>query len=297
MLGGEGTRLCTLPKMSSPRRKTVAFHVGAHKTGTSVVQSYLRDNARRLRRHRLVYLHRSAMNGFVGWGDKLVEDPALLARRIEQVLRIPWFNIVVASHENTLGRPFVGDAPGLYPRAPEIIPALHRVLQPYRAKVFFSIRPQVEFVESYYLQLIHQGGHQPFQDWLATIDLDALSWQPTVRALTDAFGPEQVEILDFRQVQRDQQAYLRDFFRRIDPRLSVNVDLPAVRNPSISDKGLRLALAANPHLTSHAERRLMRVFLQDNFSNVDYPRPVLLTDEQRAHLEGRYGAEYQALVS
>lgn len=283
--------------MSPLRRKTVAFHVGAHKTGTSVVQSYLRDNARRLRRHRVVYLHRTAMNGFVGWGDKLVDDPVPLAKRIEQILRIPWFTVVVASHENTLGRPFVDGVAGLYPRATDIIPVLRRVMAPYRAKVFLSIRPQQEFVESYYLQLVHQGGHQPFQDWLGRIDLDALSWRPIVDALHQAFGREQVEILDFREVQRDQQAYLQDFFRRIDPRLVVDVNLPAVRNPSISDKGLRLALAANPHLTSHAERRLMRVFLQDNFSNVDYPRPVLLTDDQKADLQERYGDEYQALVS
>lgn len=283
--------------MTPPRRKTVAFHVGAHKTGTSVVQGYLRDNARRLRRHRMVYLHRTAMNGFVGWGEKLVEDPAPLSRRIALILRIPWFTVVVASHENTLGKPFVDGVAGLYPRAAEIIPVLRRVLAPYRTKVFLSIRPQGEFIESYYLQLIHQGGHQPFSDWLAQIDLNALSWRPIVDDLTAAFGREQVEILDFRQVQRDQQAYLQDFFRRIDPRLSVEISPPPVRNPSISDKGLRLALAANPYLTSAAERRLMRVFLQDNFSNVDYPRPVLLNDDQKAQLLERYGAEYEALVS
>lgn len=283
--------------MSAARRKIVAFHVGAHKTGTSVVQSYLRDNARRLRRHRLVYLHRTAMNGFVGWGEKLVADPGPLSRRLEQIQRTPWFRAVIASHENTLGRPFVDGVPGLYPRAGEIIPALQRVLKPYRAKVFLSIRPQVEFVESYYLQLIHQGGRRPFQDWLADIDLDALSWRPTVAALTEAFGADQVEILDFRRLQRDQEAYVRDFFRRIDPRLSIDVHLPAVRNPSVSEKGLRLALAANPHLTSHAERRLMRVFLQEHFSNVDYPRPDLLTADQKSLLQERYADEYEELVT
>lgn len=283
--------------MSRLRPKTVAFHVGAHKTGTSVVQSYLRDNSRRLQRQHLYYVHRSAMNEYVGWGDKLLADTAPLSRKLQQVLRIPWFRVVIASHENTLGRPFTADAPGLYPHATAVIPALHRALTPFRSKVFLSIRPQVEFVESYYLQLIHQGGSQTFDEWVAGVDLEALSWRPIVDALREAFGPEQVEILDFRQVQRDQQAYLRDFFRRIDPALSVDGSLPAVRNPSISEKGLRLALAANPHLQSHTERRLMRVFLQDNFSNIDYPRPRLLSEEQKQHLHDRYDAEYEALVA
>jgi hypothetical protein len=69
-----------------------------------------------------------------------------------------------------------------------------------------------------------------------------------------------------------------------------------MRNPSISGKGLRMALGANPHLRTGEERKLMRVFLQKHFSNVRYPRPVLFSDEQRQWLRERYGAEYERLV-
>lgn len=283
--------------MSPIRTKTVVFHVGAHKTGTSLVQNYLRDNTTVLRRHRMYYIHRSGMNTYVGWGDKLLAAPDALADKIRRPFTIPWFNVVIASHENTLGRPFAEGGAHLYPRAPEIIPALGQVLRPYRAKVFFSIRPQEQFLESYYLQMIHQGGYEPFEQWLEGIDLETLSWRPVVDALLATFGPEQVEIVDFREIHRGQQAYVEDFFRRIDRRYTFPVELPDVRNPSISEKGLRLALTANPHLESAEERKLMRKFLQGNFSNVDYPRARLLTDEQQQWLRERYAGEYETLVA
>ena len=67
-------------------------------------------------------------------------------------------------------------------------------------------------------------------------------------------------------------------------------------NASLSDRGLQIALAANPHLTSKEERVAVRKFLQEHFPNTRYPRPVLLSEPERAKLDERYGAEYEDLV-
>jgi hypothetical protein len=278
------------------RRKTVVFHVGAHKTGTSLLQKYMRDNVSVLRRNHIHYVSRGAMNDLVGWGDELLRDPAPLATTLRRVLRIPWFSVLIMSHENTLGRPLRSGGAHLYPRAPEIIDALGALLAPYRAKLVLSIRPQDQFLESYYLQSIHQGRHASFQEWLSRIDLDALSWTPVVDALRATFGPSQVDVIDFRTIKDGQDAYIAQFFERIDPRYSFDMTYTAMSNPSISDKGLRMALAVNPHLRSGPERKLMRTFLQQHFSNVRYPRPVLLTDDDKRALRDRYAAEYEALV-
>ena len=278
------------------RRKTVVFHVGAHKTGTSLLQKYMRDNVAVLRRNRIHYVSRGAMNGYVGWGDKLLRDPEPLAATLRRVLRIPWFSVLIMSHENTLGRPLTPGGAHLYPRAPEVISAIGALLAPYRAKLVLSIRPQEQFLESYYLQSIHQGRHAAFEEWLSRIDLGALSWTPVVEALRATFGPTQVEVIDFRTIRQGQDAYIADFFRRIAPRYTFDTTYQAMRNPSISDKGLRMALAANPHLESGEERRAMRKFLQKHFSNVRHPRPVLLTEGQKQELHDRYAAEYDMLV-
>lgn len=273
------------------------FHVGAHKTGTSLLQKYMRDNVALLRRHRIHYISRGAMNDLVGWGNQLLTDPDPLAREIRTTLLIPWFTTVIASHENTLGRPLRKHGAHLYPRAPEIIEALGDVLAPYNAKIVFSIRPQDQFIESYYLQSIHEGRHERFDDWYAKLDHDALSWRPLVDTLHKVFGHKQVDVVDFRTIRRGQEAYITDFFTRIDPRFTFDIEYSAMRNPSISGKGLDMALAANPHLRSGEERKLMRKFLQRHFSNQRYRRPVLLSDDQKQALRDRYAAEYETLIS
>ncbi len=271
--------------------------MGAHKTGTSLVQKYCRDNLALLRREKLVYLARGEMNDLIGWGAELRDTPDLLASRLRALTRNRFVRDVIASHENTIGRPFLARVgPTLYPQAPELIEALAEVLRPYRVRIVLSIRPQDEFLESYYLQTIQVGKHYTFEKWLSGIDLDAISWRPLVTVLHDAFGAENVELMDFRRIREGQDAYLRYFFSLADPDLDLPISYEPTRNASISGKGLELALAANGFLRNGPERKSMRVFLQSNFSNRDYPRPVLLSDEQKHWLRERYNPEYDELT-
>lgn len=276
--------------------KTVVFHAGAHKTGTSLLQKYMRDNRRRLQMRGIYYLARSDMNDLVGWGGPLVEHPEHLEERISEILGHVMYQTLVTSHENTFGRPLAAGGAHLYPRAEPMVEALGRVLAPYRAKVFLYVRPQVDFVESYYLQLIHQGNTFTFAEWIDSLDLDRLSWVPLVDMLTETFGAEGVEIIDFGEIRLGQNEFIERFFRRIGPGYDFQVDYKPRRNPSVGDKGLSLALAANPHLSTGDEKKAMRVFLQKHFSNVDYPRPALFSEVQRHALAYRYGDEYKRIT-
>ncbi|MCZ7531697.1 MAG: hypothetical protein M5U31_15995 [Acidimicrobiia bacterium] len=276
--------------------KTVVFHVGAHKTGTSLLQKYMRDNRRRLQMRGIYYLARSDMNDLVGWGRPLVEHPEKLADRVSDVLGHLVYQTLVTSHENTLGRPVARGGEHLYPGCAPMIEALGGVLAPYRAKVFLYVRPQVEFIESYYLQLIHQGNTFTFDEWLDTLDMDRVSWVPLTEKLMETFGRDRVEIVDFGEIRLGQNEFIQRFFRRIDPGFDFEVDYKPRRNPSVGDKGLTLALAANPHLNTGDEKKAMRVFLQKNFSNVAYPRPVLFTEAQRQAVRDRYDDEYRRIT-
>ena len=236
------------------------------------------------------------MNDLVGWGRPLVEHPEKLEERISEILGHVMYQTLVTSHENTLGRPVATGGSHLYPKAAPMVAALGRVLAPYRAKVFLYVRPQADFVESYYLQLIHQGNTFTFTEWIDSLDLDRMSWAPLTDMLIETFGSEQVEVVDFGEIRLGQNEFVERFFRRIDPSFDFKVDYKPRRNPSVGDRGLRLALAANRHLTTNDEKKAMRVFLQKHFSNVDHPRPALLTDGQRQALGDRYGDEYRLIT-
>lgn len=277
-------------------RKDVVYHLGAHKTASSLLQKFMRDNRDALRRHRIHYVNRSEMNDHVGWGKRLLTQPERLERRVAEALANPWYRTLVISHENTLGPPFKDGAAHLYPRGPELAEQLAHVLRHWRSRVVLYIRPQDEFVESYYLQRIHQGATLSFAEWLEQIDVDAISWRPLVDALVEHFGREHVEVVDFGTIRHGQSEFVADFLRRVGAGSRIDPTYRPVRNPSISAKGLGIALAANRHLRRDRERKAMRKFLQRHFSNQRYPRPVLLSEEERRGLRRAYADEYEELT-
>jgi hypothetical protein len=279
-----------------PPRKTVALHVGAHKTGTSLLQAYLESDRHVLAKSGIGVIGRDELGGFVAWGRRLIDEPEALRDHLTRMLEDPKREVVFGSNENMLGRPFDLGGGQLYPAAPKVIAALVEILAPFRPKVLLSLRPQADFLESYYLQSIHQGGHDTFETWYGRLDQDALSWVPIVEELKAAFGADGLEIIDFRVIHGGPGIFLNHILTRIDPAYDFEINFSETRNPSVSEKGLRLALAANPLLQDRNERRAMRIFLRKYFSNVDYPRPNLLSEQQRAELDARYGAEYEALV-
>jgi hypothetical protein len=279
------------------RNKLVAFHVGAHKTGTTVLQQYLQANPRLLRRRRIRYASRSQLAAFVGWGERLVAEPQQLTDLLAEFERSAWCRTFVGSHENICGHPFVPGTPGLYPAAQPMVDALRRVLEPHRHKIVLSVRPQHELIESYYLQSVNLGGHLPFERWLRRIDFSALSWRPLVDALVDAFGREHVEVVDFGLIRTGQENYIKHVLTRMDPRIDIDVTWPHQMNPSLSDRGLQMALAANPLLSSAPDRMKLRSFLQRYYSNGTYTRPVLLGEQLTTELRDRYAGEYADLVA
>jgi len=277
--------------------KVAALHIGAHKTATSVVQRFLRENEAEHRPLGLQYLRRAWLSDHIGWGEKLIAKPWPVTVRMARFWVDPRFRVLVGSYENLLGRPFTLDGDGrLYPDAPRNIAALGRALARLPCKILVSIRPQPDFVESYYLQSVHEGRHESFEVWLKRVDLQALSWRPIVDCLHATFGRKRVEVIDFRLIGDGQDTFLRHVFDRIDPGLELRFDDPTPRNRSLSDRGLAMALAANPHLRTQAERSALRRFLQQNFSNASLPRAVLFEPEEKDRLWSAYRDEYEDLV-
>lgn len=293
----------------------VVLHLGAHKTGTSLIQKYLRDRPAELARMRLTFLTRTTANDVLGWGMKPLESPERLRDAVHQAAgcrvimghRVPMpralpliaggaVRTVVVSHENALGRPLIDDTPGLYPRAAQRLGGIVDALPGHQLRLVYYLRSQAEFLESYYLQMIHQGSSATFREWLSEVDLDAVSWSPLVEALAAAVGADNLVVKDFAEIKRGQNHFLEDFLRTCDPRLDPHVDYPEARNRSVSARGLKFALAMNPWLETEAERKAARVWLQTHFNNTTGPRPELFSGAESAALRERYDAENAALL-
>jgi hypothetical protein len=273
----------------------VVIHVGAHKTGTSLVQRYFNDEPQKTRARGIRNIIRDDASQLVGWGDTLHEHPEALRSRLEKELaKQP--SVVLMSHENTLGRPFLPDRPGLYPNAAWCAEGLAKVCDGLDTHIVFYVRPIADFLESYYLQTVHQGESHPFRDWYATLSGPHL-WTPVVEALDGAFGPDRVHVGDFTEITASQNQFLEQFMTRAGIPQPPVVDYEPVRNPSVSARGLEIALAINPYLSSARERKETRLFLQRHFSNQQEDRARPMPEDLRRSVTEQTAAEFEALAA
>lgn len=283
--------------------QALVLHLGAHKTGTSLVQKYLRDKDTACQKAGIWPMPRGDGDEFIGWGRAAeVEAGAkgLCAKIAEAESRR--MRCVVLSHENALGRPFRQDAPHLYPDAARHGANLKKALSEDRPwRVVYYIRSQAAFLESYYLQTVHEGAWHDFDTYMMGLGLHGFSWRPLYDALCGLFGAENVVLRSFDEdIAAGQAAYLERFLTSAtaaDLRPFGQFDYKPVRNPSVGDRGLELARGINPMLRNPAERKLFRKFLQEHFSNRDYPRPALLSEAAREEMRARYDAENAELLA
>lgn len=282
--------------------KSLVLHLGAHKTGTSLVQKYLRDKEKLCASAGIAAMPRGDGDQFIGWGNALdLDSGAPGLRDIVAKAEARAAQYFVLSHENTLGRPFSPNAPHLYPDAPRHAANLKKALgdRPYR--VVYYIRNQAAFLESYYLQTVHEGAWHDFDSYLTGLGQHGFSWEPLYQGLCALFGEQNVVLRSFEQdIAAGQAAFLQNFmtaFTSGDLSVFGKFDYAPVRNPSVGTRGLELARGINPMLRNPAERKLFRKFLQSHFSNRDYPRPQLLSAEARAEMTASHEAENARLIA
>ena len=276
----------------------IVFHLGAHKTATSLIQKFLNNEEGFRKDNQIRHIDRTDSDTLIGLGDKLKKSPFVLRRRL---LREGSYgsegSTVILSHENALGRAF-SRASGLYPKANGNAERLSKVAKHLPVKVIFYIRPLETFVPSYYMQSINEGGVLTFDSWLKkNIDLSKLSWTPVVQTIIDHFGIENVEIRDFREIDAGNKIFLSNFFAACGLKSFTVPDYEKLHNPSLSEQGLKIALLVNPLLENWTQRKSMRKFLQANFNNSNGEVPKLLTPELREVLAGIDAIEYESLLT
>lgn len=279
---------------------TVICHLGAHKTATSLIQKYFQEKREQYAALGVRYIPRERISELTGWGTRLIDNPGDFRAEIDSHAKHAGTRYVVFSYEDMLRRPFVEGKGSLYPRHRDPLNALSSALTGYNLKLVYYIRPQVEFVPSYYVQLIQEGGFFTFEQFLdELIDLNRLSWKPLVDGFVKVFGSDNIYIGDFRTIKGGQFQFLKEFVESTMPGIAGDYEYRKVHNVGLSARGLHIALRINPLLrkdTKTRETRKVRNFLQENFSSATEPKPVLLSEEVRAKLMA-YGAEYDELIA
>lgn len=271
----------------SIRQPRIVIHAGAHKTGISLIQSYL---AHHFRRSDCFYLNPEVINasGLLNAVHGIDDQPI----NFMAVARQAGWNshqTILISHESLLGFCSLQTAKRdryFYGALPENAARLKNLLAGWHIDVVYYIRRQDDFIAAIYLELLAAGlTNQDFDTFLSAQDLSQVSWGRVLNDLTDAFGKKHVRFGLFDEIQLGPRYYVAGFLRRAGLNIS-DEEIPVLREdlPSFSQIAYELAMAAIKLAMPASERILLNHFLRKNFSNRTHEAFDLLTEERREQL-------------
>jgi hypothetical protein len=277
---------------------SIVVHVGLHKTGSTFLQRVLWRVVEDLNAQDVHWEPKDAFNPGTGFGVVLrrVQEGRPLdvtrVRRAAATLQeiVNTHRLLLISDETILSRrvdhSYEGNA---YTIGLPVLEWLRSNVTP-DVRILMYVRRQDRFLESLYTQMVHQGGSGGFDDWYARVDPARFDWYGLADRIEGIVGPGNLAVRAFETVQDGNEAFCREFFRAIDP--SLQVDLPMERlermakrsNPGLSGRGLELARVVYPKLSEEERMVFRKVYLQRYFSNRQFDRPKLLTDDAAEHL-------------
>lgn len=133
--------------------KTIFFHIGHGKTGSSALQSCLAKHHERLKSYGYLYPYhpnfRRATQGFVSSGNiNPNKDP-------------DWFNnqVVPLVHESSEYHAFIYSAEALFSCLPPLFQQYRQLPSDWKIKVLLAVRNPVEMMASHHQQAVKRGGY------------------------------------------------------------------------------------------------------------------------------------------
>jgi hypothetical protein len=284
------------------------FHVGAPKTGTSLLQKALRRLTGPLAEHGVTYVDRSRwleMDTYRGWApygrDHISPgDFQNELRRVFDDAGGAEGDLVVTSNEaasgwdSDLGIPFWKDA---HDAVRQVVEAL----EPDSTEIVVYLRRQDRFLESLYMELVHIGRAIEWDEFRdAACKDDRVRFSELIDAVGAVDGVDRVHVRLFESIRSGAREFVADFLELVDAgRLAHGLadEVLEVARPSFTQPAWEAALRLNHLVTSPEEIRRLRRFLVDLFPTEQYPAASLLTESERAHLVAEHREDNERVFS
>lgn len=282
----------------------VFLHLGAHKTGTTFVQTNLASGQDFFERNgwRFIFLNRENPEVYrhLMRNHKRNKDGEwrVLAKFLKEV-REGDKNVMISS-ENLLGRMSLRMTGGIYTHHEQMIERLKSGLDGAEVGVAFSIRNYADYIESTYQWQIVAGRYDKFEAYLEQVMTDEMSWPAVAESLVSAFGAENVFLSTYEMFRRALTEYIAAMLDRAGlPGTEFQCQHTGALNTSFSKGALGYAahwnevVSRRDDLTKDQRKWLrfhIRNILGDIFPLTDATKPRLLPDALRAQLSGVYEA-------
>ena len=288
--------------------RLVVIHFGAHRTGTTYLQSVFRNNAAFLADHGIQY---RCLFGVAPVREAFIAsrraatspDEAEFDRRfsvveeyISRLLQEYPTDDLLISYEGILGglaKPVDG---GFYRHHQLCLSRFMKIFEGERVHGLFAIREYGSFLDSCYAKLV-QAGHTPRVKRTPPVQVSAdVSWLPIVGALHSALGPN-LSLFTYEDFAKSERRLLEWFFRRTFGLDVESLELIQERvNPSPSSLTLgamRLVNKLVPSPVGRLRTRINRHLL--SFPARKSENSKVLSKSARRALKQRYATDLHIL--
>lgn len=272
-------------------RKELWIHIGAHKTATTFLQGQLYRERFGLMAQSVWFDQESIEFGeSVCYSSPLSPSDLMLKKEMleRKILKRPE-RVVIWSSEF-----FIGDPEKGYRNAEAVSADLRRLTSSFDVKLVVCVRRQDQFIQSWYHQHLKRGGCDSFDCFLERVGDRSFCWYRILRHFESDFGRENLRVLTYESLRHRSRPIIEVFFGSHSHVLKMRADLPTRSNPSLSEKGLRLALLCFPDLTIE-ERKQLRNFLLKAFPRSPNEQFSLFDPVRRKELLDHYRESNEAL--
>ncbi|MGI9289366.1 MAG: hypothetical protein ACR2P1_28615 [Pseudomonadales bacterium] len=199
----------------------LVIHCGAHKTGTSSIQSLLFEQRHELLKQGVLYisetqLNRSGILQYLHRSSATISTRNSIRTKIERILDKHRPEKVIVSHESIFSFVDIDQGSGdFYGSAPQSLRnleflGLDEIFSAIRAVLY--VRRQDEFLQSLYMQNLSTGKWtNSFEQALDNIDCTNISWLSYAIKLANFFGESNVMIRPFETINDGWKNLIKDF--------------------------------------------------------------------------------------
>lgn len=267
------------------------IHIGTHKTGTTAIQSSLKESYKILKKENIYYFPVSK-NAIQLMKIKELDDKLIVTckkelfrfiknRKNKNLIKIIW------SFEG-----FSGDSSTGYENTNKIAESLKIITKDIDTKIIIYLRRQDEFVESLYTQMIHQGESYDFESFINKFSEKDFNWSNLLNSYSNYYGKDNLIVRKYDESYLSANGgIINDFTKILSKNIKLNKSLSV--NKGYSRDALEIARILNPNL-SISEKHLLRSLLRQTstkqpFENYSY----WIDNEQRLFLEKYSKSNFQ----
>ncbi|WP_028953405.1 hypothetical protein [Synechococcus sp. CC9616] len=248
------------------------IHIGTHKTGTTSIEAFLKTNRTALAHQGigLLTFPRDARRVLRKHAEGNETAAKRLANTLEDLITkqsrpcTSQLNTYILSWEG-----FCGNAIKGYNDAPLMantlnIASKYSNLNPY---IILYIRPQEEFISSYYSQIVKDGTTKSIQEFLHGLPSDSFNWLRLTETFEHQFGANQVVVERYcRELFTGKNEILKNFCAHLSintkdlafPLSSIN----SAKNAGWSKPMIEISRRLNAQLSKDEQQTMKEIFNQ-----------------------------------